>query len=64
VYKSLAPVGWVLQQVKTSSNMKIEELYQLHLPHDKKTSRLKAASFDQLHNRIALGFRKEIIGMT
>jgi hypothetical protein len=43
--------------------MKLEELYHLDLPHDKKTARLKAASFDQLHNRIALGFRKEIIGM-
>ncbi|KAL0481856.1 U3 small nucleolar RNA-associated protein 13 [Acrasis kona] len=41
--------------------MKLEDLSHLQLPFDKKSGRLKAASFDHENNRIILGFRKDII---
>jgi WD40 repeat protein len=40
--------------------MKVDEYFALNLPQDKRVSRVKAASFHPLQNKIAIGFRRDI----
>mgnify|MGYP006983683750 FL=1 len=42
--------------------MKVEEFVHLNIPHDKKVSKVKAASFHPTQQKIAVAFRNEVYG--
>lgn len=42
--------------------MRIEDIVHLHIPHDKKISKVKAASFHPTQQKIAVAFRSEVHG--